>query len=294
MPTHAEGLGDEPAADGTQPSPSAPATAVIPRDGSQPRGKHRQARQKSFATHVELKDMLERATPMFGTPAMAEADIVTEASAPEPAGPPPARPRAASVGREAPVDSPATTMRIPGRTAPGGALLVLAGIGASVLAVAAVVVFMRGRQAVLAPDAAPKRDAPFYMLPDAALATTGDAFVEPPAIDAAVDAGVDAGASPARDAGPRLHADASIAMVVDARPAATGTATLRIGADPWADFVIDGSQRGRTPSDVTVSAGHHTIELIYGGEDPPRKKTIPVDVVDGETKPVYEAFTRPQ
>jgi serine/threonine-protein kinase len=301
VPTHAEELVDEPAADGTPPPPApphaGPATAVIPRDGSQPRGRQRQARQKSFATHVELKDMLERATPMFGTPAMSEADLVTEASAPEPAVPPPAepaKPRAASVGREAPVDSPATTMRLPGRTAPSGALLVLAGIGASVLAVAAVVVFMRGRQAILAPDAAPKRDAPFYMLPDAAVATTKDAFVEPPAFDAAVDAAVDAAAPPARDAGPRLHADASVTMVIDAKPALTGTATLRIGADPWADFVIDGSKRGRTPSDVTVSAGHHTIELIYGGEDPPRKKTILVDVVDGETKPVYEAFTKPQ
>ena len=302
VPTHADGLVDEPTGDGTPPPPApppaGPATAVISRDGSQPRGRQRQARQKSFATHVELKDMLERATPMAGTPAMAEADIVTEASAPDPAEPAPARPsdpslakpRAVSVGREAPVDAPATTMRIPGRAAPSSALLVLAGIGASVLAVAAVVVFLRGREAMLSPDAAPKRDAPFYMLADAAIATTVDAFVELPAVDAAVDAATPS----ARDAGPRIHADASVAMVVDAKPAVTGTATLRIGADPWADFVIDGAKRGRTPSDVTVSAGHHTIELIYGGEDPPRKKTIPVDVVDGETKPVYEAFTRPQ
>src|SRR5262249_2731853 len=70
LPTHLEAL----AHDVLEPVPVEPApveppapvigphTAVIPREGK-PSG--RPQRHKTFATHVEMKEMLERATPLF-------------------------------------------------------------------------------------------------------------------------------------------------------------------------------------------------------------------------------------
>ncbi|HEV7558857.1 MAG TPA: serine/threonine-protein kinase, partial [Kofleriaceae bacterium] len=63
MPTHVEAAFEAaPAPSDDAPPPAGPRTAVIPRDGAA-RGKG--PRQQSFATHVELKDLLERATPLF-------------------------------------------------------------------------------------------------------------------------------------------------------------------------------------------------------------------------------------
>ena len=334
----------------TPPPPAGPRTAVIPRDVEAPRGRQRApTRQESFATHVELKDMLEHGTPLFGVPAITDAANDRPASGPtttvavptngtgpqaiagtddEPASGR-ASGRARSV-RDEDVDSPDSTMRIRARSvrdpepttggAPSRGLLILAGLGAVALAIASIVVFLRGREAVLAPDAAPKLDAPFYMLADAApeptdtAPATGDAVTTPPSdapplttADAAphpsdAASGRDADvlaprdAAPARDAdlalrdaGPRPRADAGATS--DAR--ATGTATLNIGADPWGEIVIDGTKRGRTPKSLQVSAGPHTIEIIFGGEDPPRTRSFSVDLADGATKDVVADFTRP-
>ena len=344
----------------TPPPPAGPRTAVIPRDGDAPRGRPRApTRQESFATHVELKGMLERGTPLFGVPAIPEAGDDRPASGPTTTvaaptngtGPQaiagtddePASSRAGAGGRarrvrDEDVESPDTTMRIRARSvrdpepttggAPSRGLLILAGLGALALAIASIVVFLRGREAVLAPDAAPKLDAPFYMLADAApeptdaAPTTGDAVTTPlgdapsltpadavvaPPGDAAAartdaagarDADVLAprDAAPARDAdlavrdaGLRPRADAGATS--DAR--ATGTATLNIGADPWGEIVIDGTTRGRTPKTLQVSAGPHTIEIIFGGEDPPRTRSFSVDLADGATKDVVADFTTP-
>jgi len=347
----------------TPPPPAGPRTAVIPRDVDAPRGRPRApTRQESFATHVELKDMLERGTPLFGVPAITDAGDDRPASGPTTTvaaptngtGPQatagvdtdddePASGRAGASGRarsvrDDGVDSPDSTMRIRARSvrdaepttggAPSRGLLIVAGLGAVALAIASIVVFLRGRDAVLAPDAAPKLDAPFYMLADAApeptdaAPTTGDSVTTSPGdapsttpADAVVATSRDAApartdaasardadilaprdAAPARDAdlrlrdaGPRPRPDAGATS--DAR--ATGTATLNIGADPWGEIVIDGTKRGRTPKSLQVSAGPHTIEIIFGGEDPPRTKSFSVDLADGATRDVVADFTKP-
>ncbi len=336
MPTHAD-LGFEPdevaaeeaAGDGppvdthlTPPPAGGPRTAVIPRDGQQPRGRRAPTRQQSFATHVELEDMLERGTPMFGVPAIdtgtdeddavdagPTTNVVTPAldSAPTDAG---AGPRLAPSKRARSVrdeDSPDNTLRIrarsvrePGseeaidgwRGTPSRSLLILAGLGAVVLAIASVVVFLRGREAVIAPDAAPKEDAPFYMLADAAPDGAADAPLSADAMLATSDAAVsrDAGVLAPRDADVPLR-DANARPRVDA--GAAGTATLNIGADPWGEIVIDGTKRGRTPKTLEVSAGPHTIEVVFAGEDPPRTRSFSVDLADGATKDIVADFTKP-
>jgi len=221
-----------------------------------------------------------------------------------------------------PADGPDSTMRIRARSvrdteaeattssgAPSRNLLILVGIGGVALAIAAVFVFMRGRDAVLAPDAAPKLDAPFYMIDapnaDAAPASIVDAaplVSDTPLI--VVDAAPADGTSATRDAADLVPRDAALArdatlVTIDAgaRPkidaAATGTATLNIGADPWGEIVIDGTKRGRTPKTLEVSAGPHTIDIVFGGEDPPRTKTYTVDLANGATKDVVADFTKP-
>jgi hypothetical protein len=75
LPTHLDDLADSDPSPATQPRPRAasvadeprpgPSTAVIPRDAAGPRGKRpTRARTQTFATHVELEQILERgATP---------------------------------------------------------------------------------------------------------------------------------------------------------------------------------------------------------------------------------------
>jgi len=339
MPTHTD-LGFEPdaiAGDGaapdgtadthlTPPPPAGPRTAVIPRDGQPPRGRRAPTRQQSFATHVQLKDMLS-GTPILGVPAVGDdaddAGPSTNVVAPaEPDAPRPATStRARSVRGD---DSPDSTMKIRARSvrddpsdeskdgwrgAPSRSILILAGLGAIALAIASIIVFMRGREAVLAPDAAPKEDAPFYMLADAGTAPDAPAVDAAPPIDAATEpdavAAAVADAAPVRDAGvlaprdavPARDADELPPLDAGARPrvdaAATGTATLNIGADPWGEIVIDGTKRGRTPKTLEVSAGPHTIEIVFAGEDPPRTKSFSVDLADGATKDLVADFTKP-
>jgi serine/threonine protein kinase len=332
LPTHADTLLDldVPAGESTTPrvhdteatppppAPSGPATAVIPREGDRPRGKARAVtRQQSFATHVALEDMLERGTPLFGVPAVGGDDHAGEPTTTVAA---PSKISGSSpVIESARPESPDSTMKIRARSvrdavpttvAPSRALLVVAGIGAIGLAIASVWVFLRGREAVLAPDAAPKLDAPFYMLADAAMDGTAAAAPDGPvatssdsgiAVDGAaavidaiaiavVDAGIvrDAEVS-SRDAGPRPRADAG-ASPIDAK--VTGTAKLVLGADPWGEIVIDGVKRGRTPQTIQVSAGHHVVEIIFPGVDPPKKETYTVDLADGGEKELIPDFTK--
>ena len=85
--------------------------------------------------------------------------------------------------------------------------------------------------------------------------------------------------TPRNDAGP-------------ARPA--GNASLTIGANPWGNVLLDGRKIGRTPIEhLSVSAGHHIIEVIFAGEDPPRSQKYTVVLSDGEAKDVLADFTRP-
>jgi hypothetical protein len=242
--------------------PIGPRTAVIPRDASEPRGKP--PRQQSFATHVELKDMLERATPLFPLTA------IDDSAPAETDGPPPPRP-----------------LRVPGQVAPSGAALVIAGIGGLGLAVAAVVVFLRGKGAVLRPDAPPRSDARLVASQPEAAVETPDAIAE-----ATPDAEpVDAPPTPIDAAPHRADARAPIdaAVAIDARPA--GNATLKIGADPWGEIYIDGARRGRTPiEELTVPAGHHVVEIVFSGVEPPLRKRFEIDLTAGETKPLQADF----
>jgi hypothetical protein len=311
-----------------------PATAVIPRAAG-PLGKRQtRARTQTFATHVALDELLERAAVSDRAPSAPPDDPPGNAAdaargddarddahddAHERDDPTPVRPRSASTP---PPDQlrpygPQLPIQLPGRGAPTAALLLIAGIGAFGLAGGAVYVFFNGRAAVLRSDLPPPDAHVFYVEPDdAATDGTTDGTID--GIDDAVAPPADAG-TPAHDAAPRIAApdartgpvprDAGIRLLprldargpgplttpLDATPArATGTATLTIGANPWGNVLLDGKKIGRTPIErLSVPAGHHVIEVVFGGEDPPRTLRYPVDLRDGETKDVLADFTRP-
>jgi serine/threonine-protein kinase len=299
LPTHHDLVGDPDAVRPHTAEPEAvtvaepvrpgPATAVIPRDANGPLGKRRpRARTETFATHVALERIFERAEATRGDPTPPRTVVTAPVAAPPPPEPPRERPAG-------PLPSPA-------------ALLVLAGLGAMGLAGAAVYVFFNGRAAVERPDAAPKYDAPFYLLPDAPepAAAPPDAGADADGPGAApADAApppLDAG-RPARDARPAIPRDVarppaprvgSSAPTTPAAARTAGTATLTIGANPWGNVLLDGKRIGRTPLEhLAVAAGHHTIEVTFAGEDPPRTLRYTVDLGDGESKDVLADFTRP-
>ena len=260
------------------------------------------------ATARSTEDVRDATTTRHPDAARSE----TPRPAPDPAGPeatlrlpPRIRPRP---GREGDL-APAAAQRGAGPRSRG--LLVVAGLGAVGLAIAAVVVFVRGRDAVLARDVAAPRDARALEVAVDAVPSTATAHVpvdagpgasvDPtPAPDAAVRAATevrtpravprDAGAAPPRDAARRdvrPRADASTAS------SAPALATLKLGADPWGEIVIDGVKRGRTPKRVEVPAGRHVVEIIFAGEDPPRAQRFELDVAADEVKELVVDFTRP-
>ncbi|MDQ3339149.1 MAG: protein kinase [Myxococcota bacterium] len=294
LPTHVEAhAGDTEAT----PPPAGPRTAVIPRDATPAKGKQPRARTETFATNVELKEILERATPMFGVDVMPEAsagakqneeddDEVIETRTSQRSMP---RAERSSI---MPLGDASRPIPVPGRTAPSRGILVAAAIGTILLGVVAVFLFMKNRGAgvvvdaevAVASDAAPgvidaPPDAPD---PDASL------------VDASLADAFDPDAGPARDAGPRTKPDASSATTpVDAAPVVRGTAVLKVGANPWGEVVIDGIGRGRTPFEVTLPAGRHVVEIIFKGEDPPRSTKKSVDLKAGATETIEADFTKP-
>jgi serine/threonine-protein kinase len=374
LPTHHDDLEADGAPDATRPRPwtaspapttagdpprPGPATAVIPRDGAA-LGKRARARTETFATHVELAQLLRAAPDAPDTGDAPRGDGDRDAASDDASAErgtradrgdaTPVRPSAA---RGAPVDdaqeagslaagsgrptepgAPATgadgaranprpahdaadapgaarpdrpPLQLPGRTAPTAGLLLLAALGALALGGAAVFVFYQGRSAVLRPDAAP-RDAALD-LPDAPSAPAG-ALPDATAASSKMPP-IDAGAaipSPPPDAGgphhaPRpLHLDAGAPAELTARdagtrdvaPRPTGTATLTVGATPWGTVLLDGKPIGRTPIDrVAVPAGHHVVSVTFGGEDPPRTLSYPIDLAPGEARDVFADFARP-
>jgi eukaryotic-like serine/threonine-protein kinase len=280
LPT--EQLGDGRAPTSPIERPAGPQTAVIPRDGA-PRGKPR--RHQTFATNVEIKAMLDRATPLMSFDAI---DDVPRASAEDASQPKPPRPSERTLQRNAaePPDGftsqpePNVTAKL--RRPPSRSLLVLVGLGGIAMAVAAVYVFIANRDRVMRTDDDARRR--YFDAPAEIDAAPGDAASEAPG-DAG-EAPRDAAVEP-RDAGPRR---------VDAGRAAsdaaikTATATLKVGATPWGEIYIDGKLVGRTPRELTVTAGHHTVEVVFPAESPPRKQTFAVDVASGETKAVQAEF----
>jgi serine/threonine-protein kinase len=330
LPTHHDLLGEPDwSPDATQPRRAAtapvgdtdaprpgPATAVIPRDGAGARGKRpTRARTETFATHVALEEILERASPPAAagndaaTPTAADPREPGDASARDDATPRRPRPSSAPPPSDASTPGAPPLVQLPGRLPPSGSVLVLAGIGALGLGAASVYVFFKGRGAVEHRDATIRRDAGVKLPPDPPVLTldAAPAAVALPPVDAAEPApdaavalpAVDAHPAVPRDAGtrpPRADARGAIELPrVDAgatRP--TGTATLTIGANPWGNVLLDGKKIGRTPIEqLSVPAGHHAIDVIFGGEDPPRTLRYTVDLTDGETRAVLADFTKP-
>jgi hypothetical protein len=244
LPTHVEAAG---ATSPDDPSPAGPRTAVIPRDGSGPKGK-RPRRHQTFATNVEIKDIFERATPMLPFEAIRE--------------------------------PPAGALQRP----PSRGLLVIAALGVIALGGAALYAFFDGRDRVLRADAlaAPLRS------PDASLAVAppGDAAVQPLVTDAAAPPVVADAGHRDRDA----HERPTAAVDAGTPTPPTGTATLKIGANPWGEVYVDGEPKGNTPKELVVRAGHHVVEVVFTGETPPRKQTFAIDAAVGDTKAVEADF----
>jgi serine/threonine-protein kinase len=315
-------------ADDREPPRPGPMTAVIAREGSRPRGKRpTRARTETFATHVELDEILERAAPVSASEISGSGrDDGAQTSDSDPRGAnrhdgtgadgerddaTPLRPRASGVpaASDAPIPRPVQPpIQLPGRMPPTGSLLVIAGVGALGLAAASVYVFYQGRAAVLRPDAGRHDAPPSLFEPDAA--PTIDAAEPPPdAAEPPPDAvapmnrstALDAHpAEPPHDAGPRpprpdAREPGELTTRIDAGPARpSGSATLTIGANPWGNVLLDGKKIGRTPIEhLSVAAGHHVVEVVFGGEDPPRSQKFPLDLADGDTRDVLADFTKP-
>jgi hypothetical protein len=296
--------------DGGDPPPAkkdGPSTAVIPREAAAA-GK-RPKRAQTFATHVELRDMLGRTGPQDAIddttqPSDGPADrpsgmigsmITDERYDPTPLPSKISWPRRPST--EIPFDSDRPIER-PARPPldvtrpPSRSLLVLIGLGGIALTGAAIYTFYDGREAVLRgrPDAGP---ADAFVFPGSAdapelrVATDLDAAV---AIDAGVP--VDAGKHHARDAGIALPLHDAATLL--ARPDATvgDKATLILGANPWAKVFVDGRpQKGQTPMTIQVSPGHHDIKLVFDAETPPSEKAYSIDIKTGESQSYQADFT---
>jgi serine/threonine-protein kinase len=190
---------------------------------------------------------------------------------------------------------------IPGRLPPSTGLLIGAAIGAIALGLLAIFMFARNRGPGLT-DAPRTPDAtPFYLLDGPGLPRSIDAAVPdaPPAVvfdDAVPAQSLDAPAP--IDAAPRTR-DAELAEPKDAaaRPDAAapiGRGKLTIGADPWGEVYIDGvKQPGTTPMTVDISVGRRVIEIVFGGEDPPRRKRFDVEVKPDGNAPLHADFNKP-
>jgi hypothetical protein len=274
--------------DDEAPKPGGPSTAVIPREAQGKRPK----RAQTFATHVELQDMLrppERPSSKLG-------EVITDERY-DPTPLPSKLPRRPSTeitfDPDAPIERPERAPLQLDRP-PSRSLLVLVGVGGLALTGAAIYTFYDGREAVLRPhrdagipDALEiARDAP-EVVPDAAV--VADAAV---ALD---------GPRPVRDAAIALARDAAIVRDADvalARPDAAvvipaGTATLTIGANPWAKVFVDGKEmRKHAPATFNVSPGHHEIKLVFDAETPALEKTYSIDIKAGESQSYQADFTR--
>ncbi len=280
LPTHLEV--EDAAAEEPRPGPS---TQVIPRD-ARPR-----ARTETFATHVALDELLAGASP--DEPATS----VAARPAPAPA------PAEDLDDPDRPIPRPErSAMGIPGREAPSQALLVIGALGAIGLGGATLYTFYRGRSAIERGDPAlAHRDAGLANAiappdlppdaPDASDANNVNHVNDAPAPDAG---------EPPPDAAPHAHLpdhrappDAAVAPP-DAPPRPAGSATITIGANPWGDVVLDGKTIGHTPIEkLTVPAGHHTVKVTFGGDDPPRTQTYQLELANGDTRDLQADFTKP-
>jgi hypothetical protein len=280
MPTNMDGdAGDAIAASDASAAsgPAAgPSTAVIPRDAVARGRKH--VRHQTFATHVELREMLGADEP-----------VTTAAPKPTP-----------SVGPDRDDDRPIPRPDRPGLrldTPPRRSTLVIIGLGGIVLAASVVYMVRQRADRVLylgVQDAGVFRDAPALVLEtesqnelDANPAGSIDGAGAPDAAVVVVSPPAPTDAGRIRVARDAAHAepDAQVAS-------AAGTATLTLGANPWAKVFIDGKeQRKHAPNTFEVSAGHHELRLVFDGEGPAAEKTYAIDVKAGETPSLQADFS---
>ncbi len=309
LPTHLEAIATDPSADARDPAAPEPAdadasgpvepsppvvgpqTAVIPRDGGGPRGK-KQRRAQTFATHVELASMLERATPAEGEVDETNgANIETSpTAAPRTADRPPTV--EVAEGLEEPEPRPgiiAPKFNLPGRAATSRFVLGIAALGMAVLGTIALVVVLRARNQFASNELV---DAPRTDVAVLAPLVRDAAIDAPAAIDArepdAEPAPVDAAVVVHRDAAVKIRVDADVVQPpprVDAAVVApAGVGTLRIGAKPWAEVYIDGvKQPKQAPNDFQVKGGHHHVDLKFPAVNPPLTQPYEVDVGAGDT-----------
>jgi serine/threonine protein kinase len=127
-------------------------------------------------------------------------------------------------------------------------------------------------------------------VPPAADAATVDAAAvdaaatAPPADASVVVIAVDGRDGPSRDArAATLPPDA--ALVTNGR--------LRVGADPWGEVILDGKPLGRAPNEWSVTAGAHTVVVVFPAEDPERQKRFEVVVPANGRSAVFADFTKP-
>jgi hypothetical protein len=257
MPTNLEAEGSGPV---PPPSGGGPSTTVMARDGVA-RGKP--VRHQTFATHVELRGMLGEADPH---------ELDDDRPIPRP-------------------ERPGLRLDQP----PRRGTLMLIGLGG--LGLAAAVIYMvheRGQHVLLmgVEDASVFRDAPALVIEaDAALPDAGEPDAALEALEA-LDAGLvralhDADPVASRPDATRAHPDARGPIV------AAGTATLTIGANPWAKVFIDGKEQPQhAPARFEVSAGHHEVRLVFDAESPGAEKTYSLDVKAGETPTFQADFSR--
>ncbi len=256
--------------------PKGPSTKIVPK-GKKPK------RHQTFATHVELEEILAGPTTKVAEKPEPEPEPEPEA-APEPEVRRPKRADRVEVATSPPEDD----RKLP---RPGRGFLVILGLGALVLSVSAIFIFYDKRDDVLHAgddDAAVASDAAIVFVP----------LDSPPSTDAAV-AIVPADAAPiaavARDAAPvivRVTRDAGIAVDAGAIVATAGSATLKLGASPWGEVYIDGKkQAARAPHEFIVSAGPHEVKIVFPAETPAPSKTFSVNINAGETQSLMADFS---
>ena len=317
LPTHVEAeLGND--------APSGPAriagpsTAVIPRDAA---AAGRPKRHQTFATHVELRGLLGDKTdadselprasaPTTQRPSGPIGEVITDqhydptplpAPLPGPITKRPRRPtteRPDSLDDSVPIERPEQPPLDMEKLArpPSRAILIAVGLGGIGMAIAAVYMFYDGRERVLRMADAGIHQ-PVFRDAGADVPIEIDAPVDIDAglpIDAAVTRPTrDAGAiAIARDAGVRPDADVVLVRPDAETATPVGTATLKLGADPWAKVYIDGKlQKALAPASYQVSTGHHDVKLVYDAESPAREKAYSIDIKAGETQSYQGDFT---
>ena len=197
-----------------------------------------------------------------------------------------AAPAADETAAPTPRPSPTPAPELPAASPRARALALAALVAVALVIGAAVLMLLRHDEvARISDDAA--LDATVAALLDAT-AIDVDGAIDDDAIDDALP--IDAPRS-YRDAGPRRRSDAGSAAIVrdtDQLPpdAATttpaGTGLLTIGAEPYANVILDGANIGSTPIiRKKLPAGHHEIILVSPDSGAVRLQR-PIDVAPGQ------------